>query len=75
MVFAINPPTEGPNTFAAFKQLATGGAGAGASSTPPPPATTAAPTGPNWVLTTATVTYQSSVYTTTYSSYIGSARE
>jgi plastocyanin len=60
MVFAINPPIEGPRTFAAFKQLAMSGAA--------PPATTS-PAG--WQIATATVSYGGSVYTTTYTSYDG----
>jgi plastocyanin len=73
MVFAINPPAEGnERSFSAFKQkaLASGNSTASSSSTsaetsytPPPPQ--------SWTSATATITSQSSVWVTTYSSYEG----
>lgn len=76
MVFAINPPADpSPNSFSAFKALAMGGAAASSSS--PPPASSSSyvtPPAPHWVSATATVTYRSSVYTTTYTSYDGTPR-
>ncbi|KAF9524559.1 Cupredoxin [Crepidotus variabilis] len=71
MVFAINAPAEGdPKSFSAFKARAqsSGGVASGASS---PPATITTPPAPHWVSATATVTWQSSTYTTTYTSYDG----
>ncbi|PPQ74708.1 hypothetical protein CVT26_007559 [Gymnopilus dilepis] len=77
MVFAINPPADpDPHSFSAFQALAIAQNGTSTSSstssasssstsafvTPPPP---------QWQSATATVTFDGSVYTTTYTSYDG----
>lgn len=72
MVFAINPPADpSPNSFSAFKALAKGGAPASSSSPPASSSGYVTPPDPHWVSATATVTYDGSVYTTTYTSYDG----
>jgi len=62
MVFAINPPTTG-NTFSNFLALAIAQNGTGSSAVTVPP--------PVYATATATVTWESSTYTTTYTSYAG----
>ncbi|KAF9482841.1 hypothetical protein BDN70DRAFT_828397 [Pholiota conissans] len=82
MVFAINPPADpAPNSFSKFKAAAIAQNGtAAATSTAPPAATSTSvtedpnfttPPAPQWTSATATVTFSGSVYTTTYSSYLG----
>ncbi|KAK0442578.1 hypothetical protein EV421DRAFT_1807845 [Armillaria borealis] len=68
MVFAVNPGAEGSsNSFSAFKALAissngTTSASSAASTYTPPPAQ-------SWATVTATVTSETSVWLTTYTSY------
>ncbi|KAK0199428.1 hypothetical protein DFS33DRAFT_1510061 [Desarmillaria ectypa] len=70
MVFAVNPGAEGSsNSFSAFKALAISSNGTTSSSSAtstynPPPAQ-------SWTMVTATVTSQTSVWLTTYTSYDG----
>ncbi|KAK0470413.1 uncharacterized protein EV420DRAFT_1256763 [Desarmillaria tabescens] len=70
MVFAVNPGAEGSsNSFSAFKALAISSNGTASSSSAtstytPPPAQ-------SWTTVTATVTSQTSVWLTTYTSYDG----
>ncbi|KJA16243.1 hypothetical protein HYPSUDRAFT_148004 [Hypholoma sublateritium FD-334 SS-4] len=81
MVFAINPPADpAPNSFSAFKALAIAQNGTSSSATvsttaPSTTSTGAAtfttPPAPQWTSATATVTFDGSTYTTTYSSYAG----
>ncbi|KAF8901362.1 Cupredoxin [Gymnopilus junonius] len=84
MVFAINPPADpNPRSFSAFKALAiaqNGTASASASSSTTSSASSTAtsafvtPPPPQWQSATATVTFDGSVYTTTYTSYDGTPR-
>ncbi|KAH9475538.1 putative GPI-anchored cupredoxin [Psilocybe cubensis] len=73
MVFAINPPADpSPRSFSAFKALAIAQNGTASSSTGSAPASTfTTPPPPVWQTATATVTFNNSVYTTTYTSYDG----
>ncbi|KAK0218563.1 hypothetical protein EDD85DRAFT_915880 [Armillaria nabsnona] len=70
MVFAVNPGAEGSsNSFSAFKALAISSNGTTSSSS----ATSAytSPPAPSWTTVTATVTSETSVWLTTYTSYDG----
>ncbi|KAF8182684.1 Cupredoxin, partial [Pholiota molesta] len=83
MVFAINAPADpAPNSFTAFKAaaIAQNGTAASATSTTAASSTVAAvttdpnfttPPAPQWTSATATVSLSNTVYTTTYSSYLG----
>ncbi|KAJ8521926.1 hypothetical protein ONZ45_g1428 [Pleurotus djamor] len=74
MVFAINPPSEGPRTFQAFQELAIATNGTAQSSSAPASSSTdsyVTPAAPQWQTATATVTHGASVWTTTYTSYDG----
>lgn len=81
MVFSVNCPFDGPNSFDNFKKsaLAIGEqlkAGGSASSAAPAESAAASYTVPpvaDPVVATATVTLESNTWTTTYSSYPGSA--
>ncbi|PPQ94915.1 LOW QUALITY PROTEIN: hypothetical protein CVT25_004401 [Psilocybe cyanescens] len=76
MVFAINPPADpSPRSFSAFKALAIAQNGTASSSSSSSGSSTSAayttPPPPQWQSATATVTFNNSVYTTTYTSYDG----
>ncbi|KAF9446420.1 hypothetical protein P691DRAFT_733288 [Macrolepiota fuliginosa MF-IS2] len=70
MVFAINPPTEGNNTFDAFQAQAR--ATLNATATTSVTSVWSTPSPQPWATATATVTNGTSVWTTTYTSYLGS---
>ena len=75
MAFAINPPTSGERTFEAFQALgiARNGTASGNSSSSPAQSQVSTPPPQPWQTATATVSWGGSVYTTTYTSYEGSA--
>lgn len=82
MVFAINPPADpSPNSFSAFQALAkqlngTSTSSSTATTTSPPSTTTDTYTTPppqSWTVTTAVVSSGASTWTSTYTSYVGSA--
>lgn len=71
MVFAINPPADGNNTFEAFQAAARTTLNATSTTT----SAFITPSPQPWSTATATVTNGSSVWTTTYTSYLGSVRK
>ncbi|KAK0472177.1 Cupredoxin [Armillaria novae-zelandiae] len=70
MVFAVNPGAEGSsNSFSAFKALAISSNGTTSSSSAS--STYSTPPTPSWTTVTATVTSETSVWQTIYTSYDG----
>lgn len=73
MVFAVNPPDQGDHTFEAFQGRARATLNTNATATTTSVWSTPSPQ--PWSTATATVTNGTSVWTTTYTSYLGSVRE
>ncbi|KAF5350040.1 hypothetical protein D9756_009208 [Leucocoprinus leucothites] len=71
MVFAINPPAQG-NTFEAFQASARATLNATTTSTTASASDWTTPSPQPWQTATATVTNGNSIWTTTYTSYLGS---
>ncbi|KAF9466673.1 hypothetical protein BDZ94DRAFT_1157529 [Collybia nuda] len=72
MVFAVNAPAEPSNkSFKAFQDLAISINGTETATTMTSTGTYATPPPQPWQTATATLTHESSVWTTTYTSYVG----
>lgn len=76
MVFAVNAPADpSPKSFKAFQDLAISTNGTDTPATATPDGIYLTPSPQTWQTATATVTHESSVWTTTYTSYDGTPRK